>query len=460
MPHEHPILYWMIENLSPWFIVYFALINACYTFFLFIGSIRIFYRKYTLGLEKLPRNLTDQPLGSMTFIIPSYNEQHHLMAKIENTLAVPLVHQEILIVDDGSTDDTLAELIRELELIEIPMTHEILIPCMPIKAVYQSARIPCCKVIAKVHGKKHDALNAGLNFARHPYVITTDVDTMIDGQTFSDLIRPFFSDPRIVALGASVRIKNGIEFHQGQIGQIKLSRSWLAGLQLIEYLRCFFIRIGIDSLNAGFVVSGCFTIFPLSRLIECKGFAPTVAEDMEIIIRLHREMRKKKQPFKVCYMPDPAIYTEVPETLSRLGRQRRQWHRGLMESFAMHPKMFFNPFYGLAGLAAYPFGFFFEILEPLIELAGFITILSGYLMGYLDLEYFLILISFSYGFTFFISISCLFIEELSFDRYPRRLTTGKMIALCALENLGYRQLNLIWRLQGMISFLTGLWVRR
>lgn len=456
MPEEHPFYYWLIENFSPYFILYFAIINFCYAVFLFIGSMRVFYRKYVLSKELPNHTIEINQLPKLTFIIPALNEQDKILDKLENTLALDYPSKEIIIVDDGSTDDMIDVLKKNLQLILIPKTYDDKLSTQSIKAIYQSKKHREIFVIAKEHGKKHDALNAGVNAATSDFVITTDVDTFIDEKEFKTLIRPLFSDPNAVAVGASVRVKNGVSFQATQAKTQKFPQSILSGLQAIEYLRSFFIRMGIDGINAGFVISGCFTIFPTKLLIEVSGFAPTVAEDMEIIIRFQRILRKKKVPFKIFYVPDPVVWTEVPDTLRKLGRQRANWQRGLMESFWFHKPLFFNPFYKMAGIAAYPFGLIFEILEPFIELLGFVTIITGYYLGLLGGDYFFLLIAFSYGFTFFISVSCLFIEELSFDKFPKMRTTIALIALSLYENIGYRQLNLIWRLKGIMDFILRL----
>ena len=456
MPEEHPVYLWMINYLGPLFIVYFGIINFCYAIFLFIGSLRIFYRRYLIAKEISPNHINIDVLPQLTFVIPTYNEGIKILEKLDNTFALDFPSKEIIVVDDGSLDNTIEILKRNYHLIEIPKTYDDKITTQFVKAIYRSQKHPNLLIISKAHGEKFDALNAGLNASTSDYTITTDVDTFINEKDFSKLIRPLFSDIHAAAVGVSVGVKNGVFFRSHQEDSQKSPKSILTGLQAIEYLRAFFIRMGIDGVNAGFVISGCFAIYPTKLLLDISGFARTVAEDMEIIIRLQRILRKKKKPFKIFYIPDPIVWTEVPETHKKLGKQRANWQKGLMESFWFHKSLFLNPCYKMAGLAAYPFGLFFEILEPIVELLGFITIISGYFLGILNVNYFWLLISFSYGFTFFMSISCLFIEELSFDRFSKIKTTISLIFLSLLENMYFRQIELIWRLKGFIDFFLSL----
>jgi cellulose synthase/poly-beta-1,6-N-acetylglucosamine synthase-like glycosyltransferase len=447
---------WLIVNISPFFIIYFAIINFAHTVFLFIGSIKVFYRKYSLFLEQSQIDSKFETLPKFSFIIPSFNEEKKIEEKIKNTLALENPEKEVIIVDDGSVDKTFFILNQILDLVAIPKLYEDQLSTKPVKAVYQSKKHPNFFVIQKENGKKFDAVNAGLNLATGDFVLITDVDTLLDQKEFQNVLRRILTDPDTIAIGASVRVKNGIFFRSNQALFTKFPDSFLIGVQAIEYLRSFFIRMGIDWINDSFIISGCFSIFPRKVLLEVEGFAPTVAEDMEIIIRLQRFFRKKNHRFKIFYIPDPVAWTEVPQSLKKLAKQRANWHKGLMESFFFHKSILFNPFYKSIGLAAYPFGLFFEILEPVVELLGFFTIIGGYFLGLLNIDYVLLLMAFSFGFTFFISISSLFIEELSFDKFPRFKTTIGLLLISAVENLGYRQLNLIWRLKGIFDFFKEL----
>ena len=441
-----------ILKFSPFFLWYFALINFAYCFFLFIGSMNIFYRRFYLTGTKPIDSVKSIIMPSIGFIIPFFNEDGKIFNKVENLIHLNYPNKKIYLVNDGSKKGLVERLIGQYEFVQIPQLFDNTLETKNIIACYQSKSQTNLFLIDKEHGTKYDALNCGINATDADYLITTDVDTLVDEKGFKSILEPVFSDPTLIACGTSIRILNGYGFSYTKVFFKKFSQGILPIIQTIEYLRSFFIRIGINALNTNFVVAGAFSIFPRKILLELGGFAPTVAEDMEIIMRMQRLMRKHKRPFKIFYIPDPVAWTEVPETLKHLGRQRSNWHRGLIECFWFHKVFFLNPRYGLAGLLGYPFGLFCEILEPLVELIGYISIFFGIYFSYLNYEYVILMLSFSLGFTFFFSISCLFVEELSFNKFPKLKATISLVVFSLFENFGYRQLSIFWRLRGILEF--------
>jgi len=221
--------------------------------------------------------------------------------------------------------------------------------------------------------------------------------------------------------------------------------------QGLEYLRAFLQRQGWSVFNSNFVIAGSFSIFPTDTIRKVGGFIASVAEDMEIIVRLHRIMKENKKKYKIFYLPDPVAWTEGPSSLKKLGNQRANWHFGLLETLYFHKKMFFDKSYGFLGLFVYPFWLFCEALEPLFEAAGYLIILSGVLLGYLNTSFCLLIIFVTLGFTFLYSLICLLIEELSFKRYTSLKVVLWMFFLSVIENLGYRQLNIYWRIKGFFK---------
>lgn len=438
--------------LDPFFLFYFAYINFVYAILTFLGLFKVYKRFQEVRFENLLHIYRSESLPEITFMVAAYNEAGQILATVDNLLAVTYEKKRILVINDGSEDETFELLKDKYQLRLIPHYYQDFFPSKPVRGVYQSLLYPKLMVIDKENGEKFDALNAGLNACQTEYFITCDADTFIDDSNFEALIRPLFAETDTIALGAAVYIRNGCLLNYNRISVETFQWEYLASMQAIEYIRAFLGRQGWDYLGGNFVMSGAFSMLSKAAVIECGGFAPTVANDMEIILRLNRVLRIKKKHFKISYLPDPVAWTDAPENLKELGRQRAGWHRGLLESIWFHKKAFFNPRLGAFGFFVYPFLVLGEALEPVIEALGYIYIILGLWLQVIDYVHLLLLIAIIWVFTFMLTLVSLIAEEASFGKYSSLKRVASLIFFSFIENLGYRQLNLIWRLRGFKAF--------
>jgi cellulose synthase/poly-beta-1,6-N-acetylglucosamine synthase-like glycosyltransferase len=309
--------------------------------------------------------------------------------------------------------------------------------------------------VDKVNGGKADALNAGLTLCRTPLFCAIDVDTLVERDALTRISRGFLEDAHLVALGGIVRIVNGSTVRSGVVEEIRMPRKLLARLQVLEYLRAFLAgRMGWDVMGATLVISGAFGMFRRSVVVEAGGYdTTTVGEDMELVVRLRRHCSEAGRPHRIGFAPDPVAWTECPETLRVLGRQRDRWQRGLLESLTRHRVMLLNPRYGRAGTLAFPYFFFLEGLGPLIEAAGYGGFVLAVVLGRASFVYVSAFLALAVVLGLALSIAAVALEELSFRRYPRRKDLLVLLGLCFVDGLGYRQLSSWWRLKGTISFL-------
>jgi cellulose synthase/poly-beta-1,6-N-acetylglucosamine synthase-like glycosyltransferase len=313
----------------------------------------------------------------------------------------------------------------------------------PVFATYMSRRHPDLVVIAKANGGKADALNCALNAARYPYFCAIDADAMIEEDALLHVAKPFLDDPsRVAATGGIVRIANGCRVDHGRVTEVRLPRSRLATFQVVEYFRAFLIgRIGWSELDSLLIISGAFGLFRRSLVVACGGYATdTVGEDVELVVRLHRYLRERGEDYRIEFIPDPVCWTEVPEDLRTLSRQRRRWQRGLAEALWRHRPVFANPRFGVLGLAAFPYFLVFELLGPLIELAGYLVVPAATALGVVSIPFFLAFLALAILLGVVLSVAALALEEFGFRRHARARDVGRMIAFAFLENLGYRQL--------------------
>ncbi len=440
--------YW----LDPFFLIYFAIINIAYCILLALGMIGTFKRHKSLLVDSYQPVLKSNFLPEITFLMAAYNESAGIIQSVDNLLHLTYRYKQIIVVNDGSTDNTLELLKEKYQLLEIPLYFTPVTETKPIRGVYRSKIHSALLVIDKENGLKHDALNAGLGACQNDYFMTVDADTSIDDGDFEMLIRPMLQDPKTIAIGASIRILNGCSLEYNRINPMKFPRTYLSAMQALEYLRAFIQRQGWSEVNSNYLISGAFAVLLRKWVVKVGGFAPTVADDLEIVMRLNRFMRAKKIPYNMIYLPDPVAYTDVPDNYKLLAKQRLNWHRGLLECLWFHKSLFFNPRYGRFGLVVYPYLVYAEAIEPVVELMGIIYIVLGLVLNALNMISFIFVMSVIFFFTFCFTIICILIEELTFNKLNEKKSLGLLIYYSLIENLGYRQLNLLWRLQGMWDF--------
>ncbi len=451
-------LFWgVVLSFNGLVIAYFLALNGFYlvTTFLAFNSLRKYaLRLKTMDLERFLRSGGAPPI---TLISPAFNEEATLVESIRSLLSLNYPDFEVLVCNDGSTDGTLKKLKDVFNLEPVPRVPMGDIPTAEVKETYRSRRFPNLWVLDKENGGKADALNAGINFCRSALFCAMDADTLLERDALLRIVRPFMEDSKTVAAGGIIRIANGCRIRGGQVEEVRLPRNLLARFQVLEYLRAFLSgRMGWDALDATLIVSGAFGIFDRSLVVTVGGYSTdTVGEDMELVVRLHRHCRENKRPYSIHFVPDPVAWTECPESLSILGRQRDRWQRGLFESLIKHKTMLLNPTYGRLGMVAYPYFFFMEMIGPLVEGAGYVAFLFTVLAGRASLPYVAAFLSVAFILGIVLSISAVSLEELTFRRYPRKLDLLSLFLVGILENFGYRQLNTFWRFRGTLSALRG-----
>jgi cellulose synthase/poly-beta-1,6-N-acetylglucosamine synthase-like glycosyltransferase len=285
-----------------------------------------------------------------------------------------------------------------------------------------------------------------------------DADSVLDPQALLSVAKPFTDDPlHVVATGGVVRVANGCSVLAGRIVDVRMPRGWLARIQVVEYLRAFLLgRTGWSRIGGLLIISGAFGLFRRDAVVEVGGLDhDCIGEDAELVVRLHRHLRGQRRRYRIVFVAEPVSWSEAPATLAVLGRQRRRWHRGLAEILAKHRAMVANPRYGRVGLLAIPYYLVFELLAPLVELAGLVLVPAGVAVGAVDLPFALRFLLVAYGYALLINLIALAVEEYAFHRYTRWRDLWSAVAASVLENLGYRQLTAFWRLAGAWSAVRG-----
>jgi cellulose synthase/poly-beta-1,6-N-acetylglucosamine synthase-like glycosyltransferase len=376
------------------FITYFICYNL-YTILLIALSARQVRRRvaghFVEDLDLIDDSDSTKPL---TMVVPAYNEEVTIVDSITNLIHCDYPRFEVVVVNDGSKDHTLEVLKQAFRLRRSDLPYREAIGTARVRGMYE-ATIPMPPevarliVIDKENAGKADALNAGINASTSPYFVSLDADSILDQRALKELVRVIQEDPRVIAVGGQVAIANGCVIRNGKVISVGLPSHPLARFQMVEYLRSFTTgRTGLDRLGSVLILSGVFAVFEKDSVIRAGGYltpfvtskialeyvgarAGTVCEDMEIIVRLHRYARDKLKDRRVAFLPHPVAWTEVPESLESLRKQRGRWYRGLRESLFYHRDMLFRKKYGRIGWFALPAFWLFEYYGPVIELAGY-----------------------------------------------------------------------------------------
>jgi len=402
--------------------------------------------------------LSSPLVPSVSVIAPAFNESKTIVENVRALLSLYYHNYEVVIVNDGSTDDTLEKIIKayDLQLVDYSVGNRIL--TQPVRGVYKSRNLSFDKltVVDKFNGGKADALNAGINVSVKDYFVAIDVDSIIQSDALLKLAKPFLevSDKLTIATGGVIRIANSCIIKDGQLIEINLPKKIIPRMQVLEYTRAFLMgRMAWSALDGLLIISGALGMFNREIAIKCGGyFAKTVGEDMELVVRMRRYMCDNNLPYRVSYIPDPLCWTEAPETLRILGRQRNRWTRGNIDTLFIHRKLFFNPKYKLMGLISYPFWFFFEWLAPIVEFIGILYFIICIIIGQVNWSFVLLILGFVFMFALAFSTYSILFEELTYHRYRKKREIFKMLVASWIEPFIYHPFVLYFSLKGNYDF--------
>jgi len=419
-------------------------------------------RKYLRKNSYINYNsLVLSPLSpKISIIAPAFNESKTIIDNIRTLLSLYYNNFEVIIVNDGSTDDTFELMKDAYDLIRVNYYFDYRIPCERIKGVYRSKNPSYNRltIIDKNNGGKADSLNAGINISHSDLFVSIDADSIIEADSILKLVKPFLEEKekKVIGTGGVIRIVNSCDVERGHIREIKIPAKLLPRLQVLEYTRAFLLgRMAWSHLDGLMLISGAMGIFDRETVIKAGGYSiRTVGEDMELVLRMRRYMSENDQKYEVTYIPDPLCWTEVPSDLKSMRKQRTRWTRGLIESLRTHRKMFFNSNYGRLGLLGYPYWFFFEWMAPLVAFSGFIYTIYLIIRDSLNWPFYLLLFIFVYSFAVCLSTWAILFEEITFHKYKKKRDVLKLIGIAMVEPFFY-PVHTYFAVRGNLEALRG-----
>lgn len=434
-------------------LVYFVVMQA-YMVFLGAGSALALRRNHQLRrYGRVGEMLSSKTSPPISIVIPAYNEAAGIVDAVRSMSIVRYPRFEIIVANDGSTDETLATLVDALELELVRTPYRPQLESKPVRAIFRGRSGVDITVIDKENGGRADALNAGINAARFPYVFCTDADVILDPDCLVNSMQRVVEDrERTVGVGGNIRPLNGSRVELGHLITASVPKRFIPRMQILEYLRTFLAsRPAWSWINALPLVSGAFGIWKRSVLVEAGGFTPGhMGEDLDLTMRVHRLMRDKKQPYRIVYEPSAVIWTEVPDTARVLRRQRIRWHRGLMTAIRDFAGMIFNPRYRQVGMVSWGGFFLFEYLAPIIEFVGWFVVPIAWLLGALNTTSLLWMLLIAFGMGLINSIIALLLDE-SYGYFNSPVDTSRLIVMAVIENFGFRQLTVLWRIRAILG---------
>jgi cellulose synthase/poly-beta-1,6-N-acetylglucosamine synthase-like glycosyltransferase len=437
---------------------YYLASNAAYLVMLLIALKTSARHHHLLESHRLGWMKDTKLAPPISIIVPAHNEEKSIRVAVRKLLELDYPELEIVVVNDGSADRTLEEMKQEFQLRPVRAVYVPEVKSAPVRGLYRSHTEPMLAVIDKqAAGSKADAVNAGLNAVTSPYVCVVDADSVLEPDALLRIMLPVMQNPeRVVAVGGIVRVLNGSEFEHGQF-RARLPKKSIEVIQVIEYLRAFLIgREAWAEGNMLTIISGAFGVFRTDLVRAVGGYrAGAIGEDVDLVTRFHRYLLDLGADYRISFLPDPVCWTEVPSDVKSLARQRARWHKGLLDVLWLNRDMLLRPRYGRIGCFALPYLWLFELIAPMIEILGISTIVVAAIFGMLSRALFLQFLVFGYAFATMISIGSVLQEEITYKRYNDWKDVARLISFCFLEHFPYRQLHMLWRLQGLWQYLRG-----
>lgn len=462
----------MVMLATGWFFVGYALVVNSGFLVLTLLAILDFHSY----LRRLDFAAYDESFGEplapgISVLMPAYNEAAGIVESVGAMTAMRYPDFEVVVIDDGSTDDSVAVMTEAFDMVQVPIVVPSRIATSgQVTATYLSRKGSHNVVlVCKTNGGKADALNVGINAARKPLVCMVDADSILEPDSLLHVSRPFADDPeRVVASGGVVRIANGCTVRNGRVTAVRMPRGWLTRVQVVEYLRAFMIgRTGWSRVGGLLIISGAFGVFRKDTLFELGGLArDCIGEDAELVVRLHRWLGDNHVDGRVVFVSEPVAWTEAPSDRAVLRKQRRRWHRGLAEILSKHRAMMFRPRYGIVGMLSLPWFLVFELLAPFLEIfgVGYLVVVLALLgvestgwssADLVDPDIVWILLCTSLLYSAVLTLTALLVEEFSFRRYRGMRDLAIAVWAAVEENFGYRQLNAWWRIGGAVEAWRG-----
>ena len=435
---------------------FFLLYLILYATYLFLSVLVGAWRLYQHDrMAQIRNELRHDYYVPISVLVPAYNEEVTIVDSVRSLMDLDYRLYEIIVIDDGSKDETAARLIEAFSMRRVERPVHLRLKCRPLKAVYEA---PGTKVkltlVRKENGGKGDSLNMGINVSRYPYFLCMDADSLLQKDSLEKIAQPVLEDDCVVAVGGLIRVAQCVEMENGEVVGYHLPANPVTCMQVMEYDRSFLAsRILMDQFNGNLIISGAFGLFKKETVVAAGGYdAGTLGEDMELVVKLHVYCRNNQQKYAIRYEPNAVCWSQAPTSLKDLMKQRRRWHLVLFQSMVLHRQIFANPRFGLVSWISYMYYLLFELLSPAIEVFGILTMVLAACFGFLNvpfmLRYFLFYAAYGAAMTMTAFFQRIYTQNLRITL----LDAARALAMCFMESLFFRYVLSFVRVTSFIGY--------
>ncbi len=450
------------------------LIILLYIFFTFYGGVIFMYymwmvfssyfelKRYRKSNDHIfyDKILSSNLAPGISIIAPAYNEELNIVLNVKSLLSLYYNKFEVVIVNDGSSDSTLQKLIEEYDLVKVDYYYIEKLKCNTVRGIYRSTNSLYYRLIVldKENGGKADALNAGINLSKFELCASIDVDCILDNKVLMKLVKPILDHgENVIAVGGTVQVANDSIIKNGSLIEHKIPKSFIAQMQVLEYMRAFIVgRLSWSRINGLILVSGALGLFNKKILIKAGGYyKETVGEDIELVVRMRKYMHSIGKSSKVVYIPEPLCWTEAPDNARILIKQRNRWTRGAIDTLLKHKDLLLNYRYKALGLFAMPYWFLIEWFSPIIHAMGLLSVIIILVFQLSDYHTILFVTLMSFSMYWTLSLIALILEEYSNREKISSKFVFRMILLLFIEPFVYHPLTIYAAVMGNIDYMRG-----
>jgi cellulose synthase/poly-beta-1,6-N-acetylglucosamine synthase-like glycosyltransferase len=437
---------------------YLLLTNLTYAALVAVAMVENAVRRHETASQDYEGLAASRFTIPVSVIVAAYDEESAIVSGVESLLGLDYPELEVIVVNDGSTDETLDRL-RDafaLEPYQVFVRH--VFATAEVRCIYRSSDHPNLVVVDKANGGKSDALNAGLNVARFRYVCGVDADTVFERDALLKGMRRVVEDPaRIVGVTSHLGIAEDPERTMAAPkGKRPIDRRPFIAYQHLDYLRAFFInRLAWSRLGFMLCSVGAFQIWRRDVLEEVGGYAEGfTCEDIELTFRVHERFLREGRDYEIHCLPDNVGTTEGPGTIAKLVSQRERWQRVIDETVWHYRKMWFNPRYRSVGLVGVPFYLITEVLAPAFELLAIVLFPIAVALGVFDPVVFGVMVAAIAFMNAALTASAIYLEDLQGRNYRTR-DLVRLLVLAPFDLVLYRPVIVWARMKGSWRFLRG-----
>ena len=437
---------------------YLLLTAITYAALVAVGGVESAVRRHESRSEDFATLATSRFTVPVSLLVPAYDEAPVIAETVRSMLELDYPEHEVVVVNDGSSDATLARLVEAFDLEPYQAFVRHAFPSAEVRSMYRSPAYPNLVVVDKENGGKADALNAALNIARYRYVCGVDADTWFDRKALLKGMRLVVQDPARV-IGVTSHMTPALRPERAlraRPGRRPVDLSPLVSYQHLDFLRSFFNN-RIAWSRGGFMLCspGAFQIWRRDVLEEVGGYSlDFTCEDIEVTFRVHEKFLREGREYEILCLTDNVATTEGPDTVRKLVAQRERWQRVIDETVWHYRRMWFNPRYKRVGLIGAPFYLVSEVLAPAVELLSIVALGLAFALGLFEPVTFAVAVL-AVAFANAALTACAILYDDLHSRMYRRRDLTRLLLLAPLDLFVYRPFIFWARLKGSWRFLTG-----